>query len=109
MVYDSDDYLNEQYIYDDVLNYVQTNKLDVDMEDFDEVKRLLKTIPLMEEEKSMKLSQAVLHRAVARRDKINRLKGKDNSRDKQKDKYRSDVRKRLVDAIRASKTQLFLL
>ena len=63
----------------------------------------------MEEEKSMKLSQAIINRAVARRDKINHLKGKDNSRNKEKDKYRSDVRKRLVDAIRASKTQLFLL
>ena len=36
MVYDSNDYLEEQYIYDDVLDYVQTNKLDVDMEDIDE-------------------------------------------------------------------------
>ena len=57
----------------------------------------------------MKLARAVVARAVTRRNNINRLKGKDCSRDKQKDKYRSDARKRLVDAIRASKTQLFPL
>ena len=104
-----DDYLYEQYVYDDVLAYTQLNGLDVDMEDFEEVERLLQTIPLLEKSKIIKLTQAVVHRANARRDKINSLKGKDNSHVKQKDNYRRDVRRRLVDTIRASKTQLFTL
>ena len=104
-----DDYLYEQYVYDDVLEYVQTNGLDFYMEDFEEFERLLQTIPLLEKSKRIKFARTVVHRANARRDKINRLKGKDNSREKQKDKYRSNARKRLVDSIRASKTQLFLL
>ena len=104
-----DDYTFEDYVYDDVLIYSKDNNLDIDMEDFDEVFRLLKTIPLIEESKAIKISQSIVRRANARRDKINRLKGKDCSHEKQKDKYRSDARKTLVDIIRASKSQLFTL
>ena len=99
----------EEYLTDDVMIYCKKNGLDIDVEDYDEVYRLFKTVPLLEEDKRMKLARAVVARVVARRNNINRIKGKDSSHDKQKDKYRSDARKKLVDAIRASKTQLFTL
>ena len=65
---------------------------------------MFKTIPLLEKSKRIYLAKAVVRRAKAIQDKINRLKGKDNSRDKQLDNYRSNARKKCVDAIRASKT-----